>query len=326
MYVWARRCLWTQHGPITLMLEELQNPRSALSRGAGRRSSGAEGGRGWVPRGGPGSSGGVPWHCWSLGSLRACLGVGVVLDEDDRCKHFGLGVEAHIACPTPWVAAPKTQLSFGRAWLAAACPSPAGARSTPRHVPSPCTPGQGQEPRWGDLFQERTTHRRWAIMCLFPGPLLFNTSSYKRRDSEILVQLLSRHDGAHCRQTSRYTEPQNSGGWKGPNGSSGPTPCPGRVTQSRLHRTSSRRVWVSPEKETPQPLWAAWSRAPSPSEGRSSSSSSAGASSASVCAHCGAGQKPPPKERVMEEKLTTTLPAAGALRQKPLWKTKNRLH
>jgi len=43
---------------------------------------------------------------------------------------------------------------------------------------------------------------------------------------------------------------------------------------------------TSPEKETPQPPWAAWARAPSPSEGRSSSSSSAGASSASICAHC----------------------------------------
>ena len=27
---------------------------------------------------------------------------------------------------------------------------------------------------------------------------------------------------------------------------------------------------ISPEKETPQPPWAAWARAPSPSEGRSS--------------------------------------------------------
>ena len=39
---------------------------------------------------------------------------------------------------------------------------------------------------------------------------------------------------------------------------------------------------ISPEKETPQPLWAAWVRAPSPSEGRSSSSRSDGTSSASV--------------------------------------------
>ena len=50
-------------------------------------------------------------------------------------------------------------------------------------------------------------------------------------------------------------------------------PCPGGA-------------WISPEKETPQPPWAAWARAPSPSEGRSSSSCSAGTSSASVCAHC----------------------------------------
>ena len=34
--------------------------------------------------------------------------------------------------------------------------------------------------------------------------------------------------------------------------------------------------WISPEKETPQPPWAACSRAPSPSEGRSSSSCSGG--------------------------------------------------
>ena len=44
-------------------------------------------------------------------------------------------------------------------------------------------------------------------------------------------------------------------------------------------------VWISPEKETTQPPWAAWARAPSPSE-RSSSSRSAGTSSASVCARC----------------------------------------
>ena len=44
--------------------------------------------------------------------------------------------------------------------------------------------------------------------------------------------------------------------------------------------------WISPEKEIPQPPWAACARAPSPSEGRSSSSSSDGTSCASVCAHC----------------------------------------
>ena len=42
--------------------------------------------------------------------------------------------------------------------------------------------------------------------------------------------------------------------------------------------------WISPEKETPQPPWAACSSAPSPSE-RSSSSCSDGTSCASVCAH-----------------------------------------
>ena len=47
-------------------------------------------------------------------------------------------------------------------------------------------------------------------------------------------------------------------------------PCPGRS-------------WISPEKETPQPPWAACSRAPSPSEGRSSSSCSDGTFYASVC-------------------------------------------
>ena len=36
--------------------------------------------------------------------------------------------------------------------------------------------------------------------------------------------------------------------------------------------------WISPEKETPQPPWAACSSAPSPSEGRSSSSCSDGIS------------------------------------------------
>ena len=57
-------------------------------------------------------------------------------------------------------------------------------------------------------------------------------------------------------------------------------------------------AWISPEKETPQPPWAAWARAPSPSEGRSSSSCSAGASSASVCAHCPLSCRWAPLKRV----------------------------
>ena len=52
--------------------------------------------------------------------------------------------------------------------------------------------------------------------------------------------------------------------WWGFEGASGDhpvqPPCRSRVTPSRLHRTASRRGWISPENETPQPLWAAWSR------------------------------------------------------------------
>jgi len=36
-------------------------------------------------------------------------------------------------------------------------------------------------------------------------------------------------------------------------GSPSPTPCPSRITQSRLHSTVARGVGTSPEKETPQP-------------------------------------------------------------------------
>ena len=83
------------------------------------------------------------------------------------------------------------------------------------------------------------------------------------------------------------TESQNGRGWNGPlwviwsnppAEAGSPTvgcrgPCPGRS-------------WISPEKETPQPPWAACSSAPSPSEGRSSSSRSDGTAYSSVCAHC----------------------------------------
>jgi len=69
-------------------------------------------------------------------------------------------------------------------------------------------------------------------------------------------------------------------------GSPSPTPCRSRVTHSRLHRTSSRRVWnISREGDSTTSLGSLF-RPPSPSEGRSSSSCSAGASSASVCSHC----------------------------------------
>jgi len=81
-------------------------------------------------------------------------------------------------------------------------------------------------------------------------------------------------------------------------GSPSPAPCPSRVTQSRLHSTAARGAGISPEKETPQPPWAAWARALSPSEGRSSSSGSAGASSAPVCACCPLSCRWAPLQRV----------------------------
>ena len=55
---------------------------------------------------------------------------------------------------------------------------------------------------------------------------------------------------------------------------------------------------MSPEKKTPQPPWATFSSAPSPSEGRSSSSCSDGTSSASVCACCPLSCRWAPLQRV----------------------------
>ena len=83
------------------------------------------------------------------------------------------------------------------------------------------------------------------------------------------------------------TEPQHGGGWEGPLWVTQPKP-PAQAGSPRAGCTAARPggAGISPEKETPQPPWAAWARAPPPSEGRSSSSGSAGASSASVCARC----------------------------------------
>jgi len=49
--------------------------------------------------------------------------------------------------------------------------------------------------------------------------------------------------GAGTRLSHRITESQHGRGWQGPLGSPSPTPCPSRVTQSRLHSTASRRGW-----------------------------------------------------------------------------------
>ena len=79
-----------------------------------------------------------------------------------------------------------------------------------------------------------------------------------------------------------------------------PAQPPAQAGSPRAGCTAPRSagVGISPEKETPQPLWAAWARAPAPSEGRSSSSSSAGTSSASVCARCPLSCRWAPLERV----------------------------
>ena len=74
-------------------------------------------------------------------------------------------------------------------------------------------------------------------------------------------------------------------------GSPSPTPCPTPCPEAGSPRAGCTgphpgRSWISPEKETPQPPWAAWARALSPSEGRSSSSCSDRTSHAPVCACC----------------------------------------
>ena len=78
-------------------------------------------------------------------------------------------------------------------------------------------------------------------------------------------------------------------------GSSSPTLPP---KQGHLQQAAQDILWISPEKENPQPPWAACSRVPSPSEGRSSSSCSDGTSYASVCTHCPLSCRWAPLKRV----------------------------
>ena len=68
--------------------------------------------------------------------------------------------------------------------------------------------------------------------------------------------------------------------WQGLAGTSVGPPAqpPAQAGSPRAGGTGPRPggAGISPEKETPQPPWAAWARAPAPSEGRSSSSNLAG--------------------------------------------------
>ena len=135
-------------------------------------------------------------------------------------------------------------------------------------------------------------------MCL---NLLINIVPATPPDSSwcIIQQNMHRHLHTVSRnwffRSQNHTESQNIRGWKShlvqtPAKAGSPTagctgPCPGGS-------------WISPEKETPQPPWAAWSRAPSPSEWRSSFSRSEGTSYASVCARCPLSCRWAPLKRV----------------------------
>ena len=86
---------------------------------------------------------------------------------------------------------------------------------------------------------------------------------------------------------SCHTESQNGRGWKGPleiiysnppAKAGSPQQAAQDLVQAGLEYLQRRRIH--------KPPWAACSRAPSPSEGRSSSSCSDETSYASVCAHC----------------------------------------
>jgi len=87
-------------------------------------------------------------------------------------------------------------------------------------------------------------------------------------------------------------------------GSFRPTPLPkqGHLQQAAQDHVTGG-VLTSPEKETPQPPWAACSSAPSPSEGRNSSSCSDRTSYASVCAHCPLSHCWAPMKRVWPHPL-----------------------
>ena len=104
----------------------------------------------------------------------------------------------------------------------------------------------------------------------------------------------------------RITESQHGRGWKGPLWVIQSNP-PAEAGSPRTGCTGPPPggSWISPEKETPQPPWAACSRAPSPSEGRSCSSWTWGSCSASVCAHCPLSCRCAPLKSVWPHPLAT---------------------
>ena len=141
------------------------------------------------------------------------------------------------------------------------------------------------EPHLISLLME--VWQRFCVVCFFVGFFLFCFCFFF---------FISKHFVFSMERNSQNDRMVGVG--SDPWGSSGPAPCRSRVTQSRLHRTLSRQVWISPEKETPQPPWAAWFSAPWPSKFRSSSSDSYGSSYASVCARCPLSCRWAPLKRV----------------------------
>ena len=116
--------------------------------------------------------------------------------------------------------------------------------------------------------------------CMYAGKAFFcktksSSQSYLQRNT-VLTRDVEKNE----------LESQNVRGWKGPLWVTQSNP-PAEAGSPRAGCTAPRpgRAGISPEKQTPQPPWAAWARAPSPSEW-SSSSSSAGTCCASFCARC----------------------------------------
>jgi len=163
-------------------------------------------------------------------------------------------------------------------------PARVPGRSAPR--PGPC-PGQLLAPRIAQLSCRGSNNRpRDGKHQLLPALWEHGWSGESSgRASWALATQPGRREGLQLGTLChRITA------WQGLAGPSvgHPAQPPAQAGSPRAGCTAPRPggAGISPEKETPQPPWAAWARAPAPSEGRSSSSCSAGASSASVCARC----------------------------------------